>query len=199
MINEALEFLLAQLNEYFQSKIGLSDVVLLQRLFTKEGGDFSKNNHVVFQLINIDEERIGKAQLPVAAPTGSSFPVRNPEIKLNLSIMFTAIGDNDSAEGSEPDYLISIRLLSFVIRFFQYKHVFTRQNSPSLPQSIDHLIVELHPVSLENQNYLWASLGTKYRPSAVYKVRLITVFEDGFSDFVGAPSQLDNTISNPNT
>jgi hypothetical protein len=195
MINEALDFLLKQLNEYLLMKIGEPDVVLLRRLVNPDSSDFESFNKVVFQLINVEEERVGKAQLPVQPPTGSNFPIRNPEIKLNLSVMFTAVGDVDAEGEEDQKYLTAIKLLSLVIRFFQYKHFFTRANSPSLPESIDQLILELHPVSLESQNYLWASLGVKYRPSAVYKVRLITVFEDGFSDFVGAPSQLDNSIA----
>lgn len=194
MINDALDFLLSQLNEYLRMKMGESDVVVLQRLVTATGTDYTEANKVVFQLVNIDEERVGKAQLPIAPPVGSNFPIRNPELKLNLSVMFTAIGDTTPGD-STPDYLIAIRLLSFVIRFFKFKHVFTRENSPSLPTTIDTLIVELYPVTLENQNYLWASLGVKYRPSAVYKVRLISVYEDGFSDFVGAPTQIDTQAS----
>ncbi len=196
MINDALDFLLSQLNEYLRMKTGEVNVVKLQRLVTSQGADYTEANKVIFQLVNIDEERVGKAQLPIAPPVGSNFPIRNPELKLNLSVMFTAIGDTTAPEDATPEYLMSIRLLSFVIRFFQYKHVFTRENSPSMPSTIDTLIVELYPVTLENQNYLWSSLGVKYRPSAVYKVRLISVFEDAFSDFVGTPTQIDHQLGN---
>ncbi len=195
MIDEALDFLVLQLNEYFKLKTDEDKIVKMQRLVTGAGAEVPLTNLIAFQLINVEEERIGKAQLPVTAPVGSGFPVRNPEIKLNLSILLTACGDNDG-NSPDTDYSMSVKLLSLAVLFFQHKHVFTQTNSPSLPSSIEQLIVELYPVSLENQNYLWASLGAKYRPSVVYKVRLITVFEEGFSDFVEMPRNIDIGLAN---
>lgn len=190
MINDALDFLVEQLNEFLRLKVSsVGDIVVMQRLTTATGNEQNLNNKVVFQLINIEEERIGKAQLPVTNPIGSSYPRRNPEIKLNLSVLFTACGDTDGVDNGN-DYSTSVMLLSYVIQYFQYKHVFTKENSPGLPAGIDELILELYPVSLENQNYLWASLGAKYRPSVVYKVRLISVFEEGFTDLVSMPREL---------
>jgi hypothetical protein len=194
MIHEALRFLVAQLNEYLYNKMGEPSLVIRTRLVTSSGSEVDySTNRVICQLVNVEEERIGKAQVPLAPPVGTGFPVRNPEIRLNLSILFTSICGDATPGDPENDsqYEVSIKMLSYVIQFFQYRHYFTTENSPSLPSSIENLVVELYPVTLENQNYLWASLGAKYRPSVVYKVRLITVFEDTFSDIVSAPRIID--------
>lgn len=193
MIHEALRFLVAQLNEYLYNKMGVAGLVIRQRLVKGDGLEVHiTSNRVVCQLVNVEEERVGKAQMPLAQPVSSGFPVRNPEIRLNLSVMFTAVGGDGSPGDPESDaqYETSIQLLSLVIQFFQYRHYFTVENSPSLPAAIENLVVELYPISLENQNYLWASLGAKYRPSVVYKVRLITIFEDSFSGIVGTPKSI---------
>jgi hypothetical protein len=192
MIKEALEFLVRQLNEYLHMKTTYSSIVQLTRLTNAAGAEIDLANKVVCQLVNIDEERIGKSQLPLAPPQGSNYPVRNPEIKLNLSVLFTASYHHGDDEG----YASSLTLLSYVIQYFQYRHVFTTENSPTLPAAIGTLIVELYPVSLENQNYLWASLGVKYRPSVVYKVRLITVLEDSISDMISQPRIIEANVNN---
>ncbi|MBK9452789.1 MAG: DUF4255 domain-containing protein [Bacteroidetes bacterium] len=198
MIHEALKFLVDQLNEYLFQKMGEAGLVIRSRLVTSEGKELNLNNKIVCQLVNVEEERIGKAQVPLAPPVGSGFPVRNPEIRLNLSVLFTAISpDTTPTDGeSDQEYEISIKMLGYVIQFFQYRHYFTTENSPSLPHNLGSLVVELYPVTLESQNYLWASLGAKYRPSVVYKVRLITVYEDAFSDIVSVPSILNTHAGN---
>lgn len=187
MINEALDFLVEQLNEYIQIKTSFSSKVKLGMLFDDTGKEVTGDNLIYCQLVNIEEERIGKAQLPIAPPVGSSFPVRNPEIKLNTCILFAAIPGSEST-----DYSTSVQLLSLVIQFFQYRHVFNTSNSPSLPPELDTLIMELYPLTLENQNYLWGTLGAKYKPSVVYKLRLVTVLDDSIVDSTGAPRILDH-------
>jgi hypothetical protein len=190
MIHEALKFLVGQLNEYLQSKLGEADLVVRKRLVNSNGTEINDTNKIICQLVNVEEERTGKAQVPIAPPVGSGFPVRNPELRLNLCVMFTAISpDQTMGGGTEEDgeYEMSLKMLSYVIQFFQFKHYFTTENAPALPAAIGSLILELYPISLESQNYLWASLGAKYRPSVVYKARLITIFEDSFTDVVGVP------------
>lgn len=186
MINEALDFLVAQLNEYILLKTSYATKVKVGKLSDSSGNEITGDNNIICQLVNIEEERIGKAQLPVAAPTGSTFPVRNPEIKLNICLLFAA-----NPQDELGDYSLTLELLSLAIQFFQYKHVFKSTNSPSLPESIDTLIVELYPLSLETQNYLWGALGVKYRPSVVYKVRLLTILDDTITDSMDAPRTID--------
>ena len=33
-------------------------------------------------------------------------------------------------------------------------------------------------IALEDQSYLWGALTTNYRPSVVYKIRLVSIFDD---------------------
>lgn len=75
------------------------------------------------------------------------------------------------------DYNTGLEFISGAIRFFQSKNVFTRQNTPDLDPAIEKLIAELYTLSFEQQNYLWSSLGAKYIPSVMYKVRMIVIQE----------------------
>ncbi|MEM0997105.1 MAG: DUF4255 domain-containing protein [Bacteroidota bacterium] len=186
MIKQTLDFLVENLNEYILGKTGLSTRVKQGRLVSAAGSEVVGDGFIWCQLVNLDEERIGKAQLPIAPPTGSNFPYRNPEIKLNLCLLFSTNPKDGSSE-----YANSMSLLAYVIQYFQGKHHFTTENSPGLDPEIGTLIVELYPMSMENQNYLWGSLGAKYRPSVVYKVRLITVLDDALIGSAGAPTGID--------
>lgn len=185
MINETLDFLVAQLNEYIRIKTGDSNKVRLTRL-TIGGDEISGTNTLICQVVNLEEERIGKAQLPMAPPVGSNFPIRNPEIKLNICMLISA---NPMQE--DEDYRNSLQLLSLAITFFQYRHYFTPDNSPSMPSDVDSLIVELYPISLENQSYLWGALGVKYRPSVVYRIRMIKILEDSVLGSASSPRDIN--------
>lgn len=68
--------------------------------------------------------------------------------------------------------------ISYIIRFFQHRNVFTPQNSPSLDPGIEKMIADLHSLGFEQLNHLWAILGGKYLPSVMYKFRLLILDED---------------------
>jgi len=76
-------------------------------------------------------------------------------------------------------------LLSRVIRFFQYKNVFTQDNvdpasiiTSSPTNSLDHLesfklIFDLYSASMEEVNHLWGTLGGKQYPFVLYWMRML--------------------------
>jgi len=52
--------------------------------------------------------------------------------------------------------------------------VFTPSNTPSLDPKIEKLSVEMVNLSTEKLNNLWATLGAKYIPSVLYKLRMLS-------------------------
>jgi hypothetical protein len=80
-------------------------------------------------------------------------------------------------------YDTSLQYLSLIIKFFQHKNVFTPQNT--LPDngltfdpSVEKVIVDMVSMNAEQVNHLWATLGGKYLPSVLYKMRTITIEDD---------------------
>ena len=68
-----------------------------------------------------------------------------------------------------------------VAYFFQSHRYFdqsTIQNS-KISDSLKRVIVDLHSVGFENQNYIWSIHGGHYLPSLLYKIRVIHIFEGG--------------------
>jgi hypothetical protein len=54
----------------------------------------------------------------------------------------------------------------------------TSANTPSLDKRIDKLMFEMESLGTERLNNVWATLGAKYMPSVIYKMRMLT-FDDG--------------------
>ena len=70
---------------------------------------------------------------------------------------------------------------------------FDKADYPDL-DPIEYLIVELYSLSFEQQNQLWASLGGKYMPSVVYKVRLVVIDKGFMGAKEKAIMEIDNNL-----
>jgi hypothetical protein len=149
----------------------LTNIVDQENKLLKKGGDF-----IFMSLVNIEEETVGKSQLPYIKTADDKLNVANPDIKLNLYIQFAAFSDDtQSIPGA---YERSLQLLDQVVFFFQYKNVFTStQYAELLNANIDKLIMEPISLTFEQLNHLWATLGAKYLPSIIYKCRMLTFRE----------------------
>ncbi len=64
-----------------------------------------------------------------------------------------------------------------MVAYFQSKNVFTRANTPGMDNRIGKLIVEMESPAANKLNNIWTTLGAKYIPSVVYKVRMLS-FDD---------------------
>lgn len=178
MIHFALDFLAQEVNAYLELKNGVvGEKIVLTNVATQEGNWAIPNNRVGLSLINIEEERIFKDQRTAVVNSEGKTENFNPEIKLNLYIIFTANYTSGDTETSGVEYKEGLKQLSYVISFFQEKYVFTSANSPLLAQidqNIQKLIVELYSYSFEQLYSFWSVIGAKYLPSVLYRVRLLS-------------------------
>jgi len=135
----------------------------------KSGGEVAIDlNNLGMALVNIEEERVLKSQESITRSLDDRFVKMNPEIKLNLYVLIAA---------HFSDYSSGLKMLSAAISFLQGKNVFTPTNTPAMNGTIEKLIVELYSMNFEQQNHLWGSLGSKFLPSVLYKVRLVAIQE----------------------
>ena len=170
MVDKALLFLRDQVNDYLLSITGESEKLVVGNV-VNQSGELTASE-LGLSLLNIQEERVNKSQTPyTGGPRGYSALI-NPEIKLNLYVLFTA---NFGANYDE-----ALKFICHVITFLQGKNVFTRENAPDLDPGIEKLIVDLVSPTFEEQNRIWTTLGAKYIPSAVYKIRMLVVQQGNF-------------------
>lgn len=174
MIYKSLEILKKVIQDYlilFPEFDALKEAVILSPVVKEDGSPVTQqdSNSLFITLVRVEEERVLKSQNSISITPEGQMSKVNPEIKLNLFILFSA---------NCQYYETGLKLISAVVRCFQKNNVFTPVNTPDMDPSLQKLIVELYTLSFEEQNHLWGSLGAKYLPSVLYKVRLLTVQED---------------------
>ncbi|HEX6848787.1 MAG TPA: DUF4255 domain-containing protein [Chitinophagaceae bacterium] len=186
MIRTTLEFIQNELEAYIVEReqdlahYSPGHVVDLKSIITPGGEvNLDDNFHITIMLVGLEEER-REGKRPVFVERGKHKLKLNPPVELDLFVLFVA---------HQTNYETALRDLSGVISFFQSSSVFDEQRCPSLnstvidPQNkpwrlIEKLIFNLYSLSFEQQNNLWAMLGSKYIPSVVYKMKMLSVFDN---------------------
>lgn len=175
MLDLTLKFLTEELNQYLVLQPGLvmGDMSLVMaaasRIFDTEASnvDVPLTNKAIISLVNVEEDRIGRQQ-EAFTKTNTGVTYANPPVKLNLYVLFVM-----NLKSHEQ----ALRWLSCIIRFFQFQPVFTPLSHPGLNPAITQLNVEMVSLSFDQNNQLWSTLGGKYLPSVLYKIRQVTVDE----------------------
>lgn len=180
MIDKALKFITEEVNNYLLTKLsfsGSSKIVLDNIARLQDGGNGGNSNKIILSLVNIEEDRISKNPDNFYKTDDNKVVYKNAPVHLNLYCLFAYNhGENDSE--STNHYEEALLYISYVIRFFQHRNVFTASNAPALDAGIEKLLMELHSLGFEQLNHLWAVLGGKYLPSVLYKMRLVVIDED---------------------
>ena len=163
MIHNVLSVVTEQLNEHIRNELHMQeDMVVMNSLIDIKGDiNVQVENRVCVFLQNIEEERMAKNGGFQSNP-GAPQPMR-----FNLYIVV-------AAHFPDPNYREALRFISHVIEFFQGKPVFDRSNSPTLSPNVERLTFEFVNQDFMGLNNLWSSIGAKYIPSVVLKVRMIT-------------------------
>jgi hypothetical protein len=171
MIHVAVEHIINELNAYLSVKISESSKAVQNTLLKQDGTPQNNiEDKIVVSLVNVEEERIAKDPNTFKKRVDGTLEVINPEIKLNLYLLFVAYAPSDYNE--------ALKMISYVIGFFQKKNIFTGSNAPGLDPRIANMNMELFTLNFEQQNHLWGSLGAKYLPSVLYKLRIIPVADE---------------------
>lgn len=176
MINNALKFICEELNKYLVTKNledpTFTDFVKLDNVTKAQDGtpgNTALQKNAIISLVNIEEDRVSKSQRNYEK-INDRIHYANPKIHLNLYCLISV---------NHTTYETSLKWLSYIIQFFQHKNVFDYQNSPKLyTYDLEKLVFDMHPLNFEQVNHLWGTLGGKYLPSVMYKIRVVVISED---------------------
>ena len=167
MLDLAIKFLTGELNSYLLARSGGNfGSAVLTRIVTDAGKWAIPDDQIGVALVSVEEERALKSQLPQAVYADGRQVLLEPELKLNLHLLFAA---------NFKQYDQGLRQLSHLLTFFQAHTVFTRERYAGLDPRIEKLGVDLVSLSFEQLNQLWAFVGAKQLPSAIYRVRLVAL------------------------
>lgn len=133
-----------------------------------DGDEFtaSLKDKLIVSLVNIEEDRIAKTPDHFRRQ-GDKTVYRNPPLHFNITLIFSATHSYEKA----------LPLIEGIIRFFQVKYVFDPSNTPGLDAEVDKVVFDLVSLNLEQMHQLWTSLGGKYIPSVIFKMRMMTIDE----------------------
>lgn len=173
MLEKTLSLVRDQLQTYLRSLPDLNLTkeaeVHLSNVMEPDGGLALHADSLGMTLVNMEEERANKMHYQIkTAPNGEKIKTF-PKIKLYVYILFAS---------NFSQYATSLSYLNGTIRFFQSKKIFDSQNTPGLSTDIEKVTVEFYSPSFEEQSHIWGCLGSKFMPSAMYKLGLILVEED---------------------
>ena len=168
MLDVAVSFLADQFNAYLLRRTGSASLgqVVPGGILDEKGNLAIASGTITLSLINIEEERVLREQVPTRIFSNGREMVLQPELKLNLTLLFAA---------RMNDYPLTLKALSNVLTFFQSHPFFSADDYPALDPRIGKIVMELYSVSPETLNQIWASVGAKYQPSVLYRARLVTI------------------------
>lgn len=161
MVNESLRFITETLNSYLKTHLSLNeDKAVLSNLINIDGTiPINIADKLVVCLLNIDQEvgtsNVGFSKTVAASATSN----------LSLEVLFAANFSNYSEQ---------LKFISIVLSYFQQNTVFGRQNYPTITEGINKIELELTNLNPEDTNFVWNTLGAKYMPSLIYKIKVET-------------------------
>ena len=175
MIDRALSLLSDELQNYITFSNASADVIIDNIGMLETSNSDSLNRHIVITLVNVEEESTLKNISPLKKGTSGSAFYENPPVFLNLYVLITC-------NYSGNDYILALRRLSAVIRFFQSCNSFSTRNSTNTTtppaDSVDlKFTMELYTLTFEQINHLWGSLGGRQVPFVMYKLRVVAITE----------------------
>jgi len=177
----ALQIAVKYIVQELRKQDGLHDaaqppLVSMKSFVNAKGENNLNDGEVGVMLVSVEEEKNMKPQIQKEKRTDSSVSFANPEIYLNLYILIAV----KPADNGDDSYGIALKRLSLVLEYFQANSFFENVTLPASSETIEKMMVDLFSLSFEQQNQLWASLGAKYLPSVVYKIRLVVIDKDEF-------------------
>lgn len=184
MLADVFQVIARNLDAYFDNAPGGDNdpqsavIQLLQQEGDQDAIKFPLNK-VTPLLINVEEEdQLRPGDRFSRISVNGSREMVFPDVRLNLYILFVS---------HFQEYTDALNYLSLIVKYFQSHPVLDHQNTPALPQDIDKLIIELKTLPLAEQNEVWNALRSAYRPSLLYRVKML-VFQAEPS--VSAPGEI---------
>lgn len=172
MIGTTLNFIAKTLNNDICQRLKLNpstQKVILSSIVDPSGSfEVKDSNVLLLKLINIEPDPIANDSMPISRIPGRSDIVETSPLYINLKIVLAAY--------SKPEQIQSgLDMLTIGMSYFQGKPVWNAQNTPELPSNVDRLVFEMETLDVHQLNHVWGAIGTKYLPSAMYKMKMLVL------------------------
>lgn len=188
MLNQALQFVTDILDQFIKNRFGLDESkVQLNNLIESSGAVPQTNqNKIVMSLINIEKETNQAFYSWSKKLDNNNYSDVSPYDRFNIDILISSNFD---------DYLETLRFLNEVLVFFQVHPRIEAGNFSNIPAGINKLEFEIEKINYVQMQGLWTSMGAKYVPSVIYKMRLLTIQGNEADAYLPAISNTSNLVT----
>jgi hypothetical protein len=178
MIYEVLQKITDDLNIYLKIKLKIKeDKAVLSALVNQDGSiAIQTENKVIISLVNIEKESYSV----------SSQVIGRQRLALNIYVLFSCYFSNSN-------YSESIRFLDLIICYFEENYMV--QTFSLLDKG--KVQIEIETYNIEKSQNLWSTMGAKYLPSAMYKIRMLVVDANTMGMFIPSIGSIRNSTQNP--
>lgn len=176
MIKECLKYISNELDDFLKRKYNSQESrVQLGAILDQNGSIPEENrNKILLTLVNLEHETVTNTTLSGRAGVGK-FSQYYPPLSFNMNVLFSGLFNQ---------YEESLKFISDTIYFFQAKPIFNAQNSPGMDNRVLQLTLEVLKMNSNETYNLWSSMGAKYVPSIVFKVRMLTFQADQVMEII---------------
>ena len=188
MIDKALEFTCEVLGRFLRNRLSPDEDKLVLNTIIDPDGTVPKENQnkLVLTLINIDNETNRPFYVRNEKTANDQYSNINISERFNLYILISANFD---------DYREGLKFLNMAILFLQAHTRLDIQEYPQMPSGLTRLELDIEKITYHQMHSLWTSMGAKYQPSVIYKMRLVTIQSGIGTGFTPAINQSANQVN----
>jgi hypothetical protein len=113
--------------------------------------------------------RIERDTAPFRSPDSITRSIAStPPLYLNLYVMV-------AANFLGKQYADGLKSIALTISYFHQNPMLDHRNCPDLDKGLDRLILDIENLSPTEMSNVWGTLGGRYLPSVLYRVRMVTI------------------------
>lgn len=172
LIRNALETISGLANAYLENLDRRGDAWISLTSLVDHNGTLNQGarDKIVMCIYNITRETISTDQSTLSGgrkvDAAAGLAIVSPPLFIDIHLMFMA-------NFTEKNYSDGLAALSRLIGYFQQTPFYDASNAPGLDPAFDKLTLEFENLSPVDVNCVMSMLGTRYLPSAFYKLRMI--------------------------
>jgi hypothetical protein len=173
LVRNALETIAGLANAYLENLDRRGDAWISLTSLVDHNGTLNQGarDKIVMCVYNITREITISTYQPTLSSgrktdLAAGLAIISPPLYIDIHLMFMA-------NFTEKNYSDGLAAISRLISYFQQTPYYDSSNAPMLDPVFDKLTLEFENLSPVDVNYVMSMLGTRYLPSAFYKLRMI--------------------------
>lgn len=174
MVDKVLIFLERQMDNFLRRRSNTTNSIIKIAGLNASLDDLD-DCKLQLAIVNIEEELALSNRVNYVANDNYISKKKTP-VYLNVYIIVSVVL-------ADKAYKENLKWLSLAIQFFQRNTTFLA-SEVSMPSGVEKLNFESVNLSIDNMSRFWSAIGEKYRPSMIYKIRMIKIDDDSVDSVI---------------